>query len=183
LRTGSYEVTPPDPTAPYEQSTAAGPQPTGPLNDTRRVSLCASQTPGQPPEGIFTVCATPTTGSGSQPDRRPNRRAFAMAYAQSRPAQAPAWSRHGHCRSIADGPKTLYRSQLEPVAPILRNNVLSRLTAVRQLRFLLRAAQLPRWASRGTGAATFRHVPRALDTRIPRGRVSVRIGRVVLQLI
>src|SRR2546426_4737812 len=55
LRTGSYEVTPPDPTAPYEQSTAAGPQPTGPLNDTRRVSLCASQTPGQPPEGIFTV--------------------------------------------------------------------------------------------------------------------------------
>ena len=40
--------------------TAASPQPTGPLNDTRRVSLCASQTPGQPPEGIFTVCATAT---------------------------------------------------------------------------------------------------------------------------
>src|SRR5271167_3319804 len=28
--------------------------------DTRRVSLCASQTPGQPPHGIFTVCATAT---------------------------------------------------------------------------------------------------------------------------
>src|SRR5271167_4880429 len=31
--------------------------------DTRRVSLCASQTPGQPPRGIFTVCETASAAS------------------------------------------------------------------------------------------------------------------------
>src|SRR5271167_4933104 len=51
--------------------------------DTRRVSLCASQTPGQPPGGIFTVCATPTTSC----DRLVGRSrdcSFAMAKRASR---------------------------------------------------------------------------------------------------
>jgi Transposase IS116/IS110/IS902 family len=36
---GSYEVTPPDPTARYGRSAAASPKPTGPRNDTHRVSF------------------------------------------------------------------------------------------------------------------------------------------------
>ena len=44
LRTGSYQVTPPDPTAPYGRSTAAGPRPTGPPK-TPEGSVCAQVRP------------------------------------------------------------------------------------------------------------------------------------------
>ena len=65
LRTGSYEVTPPDPTAQMGDINGGRPKADRSPKDTRRVSLCASQTPGQPPGGIFTVYATASHGSST----------------------------------------------------------------------------------------------------------------------